>query len=429
MTIGLSDGTSHESELDLLLSSDRMAAIEHFRNPANDNKNLDLGPGIDLDAAWKVLQDKMRPKPTLVPKPDKETELIPPKPANDNTPGPSLPPDPYGGALLLQKYGPKGPKTAGLMDWFFPKSDINPEEPLAQPLPKFVEGQGPSYKEHFPTEEDAAFAQKNENAYGSTTEPYVMNKVARVLGARYGKDNRFLMPLKIFELGKNELKDVGLTQEDVGTSKQAHVLNPIEPPSHFDIDTINKVHNVFARASLAVARDPLAALGFDPANTLLDVKTISNLAGLTSSEPGVSRMYANRSDNDIAATVVHESIHNGIKKLQEGNPEKFNTLVSTLEEDLKKDRFLPSSKNGFDYQEHSTRQIMRTVMGNPEYDKIFGTMTKEERKKFKLPSESITDTSQRFFEGSAGKHYSKFLKGMQDLAAETIAQKRPGGPR
>jgi len=40
--------------------------VTPMRKAANDNKNLDLGPGIDIDANWKSLVDSQRPKPKLV---------------------------------------------------------------------------------------------------------------------------------------------------------------------------------------------------------------------------------------------------------------------------------------------------------------------------------------------------------------------------
>jgi hypothetical protein len=71
-------------------------------------------------------------KKPVIPEGEQHSELVPPKPANDNVP--IIPPDPYGGALLMQKYGPKGPqpvKTSGLMDTDNPKPPKNlPTEPF-----------------------------------------------------------------------------------------------------------------------------------------------------------------------------------------------------------------------------------------------------------------------------------------------------------
>lgn len=42
--------------------------VTTLRIPANDNKNLTLGDGIDLDTMWAAAKKAFRPKPILVPK-------------------------------------------------------------------------------------------------------------------------------------------------------------------------------------------------------------------------------------------------------------------------------------------------------------------------------------------------------------------------
>ena len=78
---------------------------------------------------------------------------VTPKAANDNVP--IIPPDPYGGALLLQQWGPKGPKVAGNWDTDNPKPPKDlPTEPFpgidtTRPQPPYGR-YGPGPKDKYP---------------------------------------------------------------------------------------------------------------------------------------------------------------------------------------------------------------------------------------------------------------------------------------
>ena len=114
-----------------------------------------------------------------------------------------------------------------------------------------------------------------------------------------------------------------------------------------------RIAEAFGNAAVAVGRSSIATLGFDPGQTVLDIKAgHTNISGMTMRQ----KMYVNLGNQDQAGTVVHEAIHNGIAKLinaedEDGQPipegvEAYNLLnkLKIPEEDIV--RYLVARKMG-----------------------------------------------------------------------------------
>lgn len=313
MSITTADGTRYDNEDSFLTHQ----PSEHIDVAMNDN-----GPPIKMDLPISGLEK-------------------PPKPANDNDPRTPLQKSWIGDLL----FGP--------------------------PPPKEITGDP---KNEYPTQEDVDLAEKSDNAYGKTYEPYVKDQVARVLG---WSDKKGLF---------NPESAIGMDFEKL-LSEDTFKNNPVRNAS---------TGGWFAKAALAIARDPIATLGFDPSNTLVDVRSGSktNIGGLTDINTG--HMYVNE-----GSAIVHESIHNGLGKLAKRNPEAYNDI---------------RQRTGLS-DENIVRYIMHTVMGNPEQGE--GT----------TGDKQIKDAKWLFEESTLADTHKKVLKKLQDLAADEIAKKHPGGPR
>ncbi len=250
----------------------------------------------------------------------------------------------------------------------------------------------------YPTDEDAEFAAKNENAYATSFEPYVKNEIGRVLGA--------------IQKGKfTAIKGAGYSTKEM-TSDELKALVPVRSTDVMDEETRANLRNHFAKAALASARDPIASLGFSPKDVLFDTAIdpeTATIGGVTSEE--TQNIYANRADQ--GAGIVHESIHRGLMKLAERNPEgvfdafdKYNRAT-----DHRK-----SSVQTYDkMHEPIARYIMKTVMGDPET----GSVSRSQKEAATYLFEKAWDS----------QHFKTLLSDLQGLAAAEIAKKRPGGPR
>jgi hypothetical protein len=230
----------------------------------------------------------------------------------------------------------------------------------------------------YPTPEDAAYARKYDFGYGTGNEPYIQGNVARVVGEQRGPN---FVPGTVRGMSTGEATSTAGSDE---ASRNLDLKTPDTYPIHDTLGT------QLAQAALAANRSPMATLGFDPSRAAIDVR-IQN--------PTVAGAYAPKTDNMYIAagakdpsTIVHESMHRGIRQLRE-NPELRGLF----------DR-LPS-------EELIVRYLMATQAGDPE--KGGGTIDQQQR-----------DSALKLM-----PHYGTSMERLNRAAEDAYARRRPGGPR
>jgi hypothetical protein len=280
-------------------------------------------------------------------------------------------------------------RLTDMISGFFSGKPSEPP-PEAQPTPGY------------PTDEEAEFAKKSGFEYGSPFAEEIGGRSARVLG-RVGD---------IYSGERGAPLEKSFGRKFIPEGAYGHMYDTLaktfDDPrlaKHIDLtDPQNKevasgLKNIITRGALAANRDPLATLGFDPHRTVMDVVTRgSGLAGQYDIKTG--SIYVNL-EVPSGEALVHESIHRGVEMLRSRRPEDVKRIMlgrTFSDEDI-------------------ARQIMRTVMGDPE------TGSGPEADK------QIAHAKWNFEEGPFASSNQKILKQLQDLAAEEFAKKRPGGPR
>lgn len=260
-----------------------------------------------------------------------------------------------------------------------------------KPIP-IIKGDAPT---SYPTNEDADFAKQHGFAYGKDWENFFNDSAARVMGYDFIPKDKKGKPVP------SQARFATLTAEGLNTQETidspSKVLDLNDPKF---IDIKEKLKNNYAKAALAVNRDPIASLGFSPNKVTMDVDLVrpgesATIGGLYSKDK--DQIYSNLSSH---SNIVHESIHRGLEQLFQRNPEAAKTF---------KEMHLN--------EEYIVRHIMDTVMGNPEEG--LGS----------LGDKQIKDSRYFFNESVFAKEHQRQLKTLQDLAIEEIAKKHPGGPR
>jgi len=252
----------------------------------------------------------------------------------------------------------------------------------------------------YPTREDAEYARDYGFGYGTGNEPYIQGNNARVVGydqvtsydttsTGKGKNKRdVLTPVKSFvpeaATGLDTEQAAALANSDQ-TSRNLDLANPANAGVQQDLGTM------MAQAALAANRMPTAALGFDPSHAAIDTKI---------KDPTIGGLYSKDDDSMYVAraspsSLVHESVHRGIKQLKDD---------PALAELFKK---LPS-------EELIVRYLMATQAGDPE--KGSGSIADQQR------------SSAMYVLGQSGM-YKRELEQLNRAAEDAYARRRPGGPR
>lgn len=167
-------------------------------------------------------------------------------------------------------------------------------------------------------------------------------------------------------------------------------------------DVRRELGPVFAQAALAANRNPIAALGFDPNRTVMDIMLKKGTLG-GAYLPSGDAIYANVSDTD-PSSVVHESMHRGIKRLKEYSPRAKELIEKELPD-----------------EESVVRWMMYSTMGDPEKD--LGSISDKQRK----------GAIWWFDPAQAGNNFGakrlKALAELMEIAVNMRKEQRPGGPR
>lgn len=263
---------------------------------------------------------------------------------------------------------------------------------------------------NYPTSEDAAYARKYGYGHGSSNEPFLNNEASRAIGRH--------IPQFTFEKGKPKPSEPLFVPEGTGEfmrflpERTADSLaDGVNDPSKTGM--IRGIENapvadVLMRAALASNRSPIAALGFDPDKVVLDSQSGGKkftLGGAYMPKPNSTsdNMYVNLSSPD-GSTVVHESAHRGFQKLRDAHPDQVKNIF--------KEGVMPS-------EEMVVRWLMAKNAGDPEKQDPEAKLGLQQRQ------DSIDAFSRRDLATTRGKA----LEQLEALAAETIKNRRPGGPR
>lgn len=234
----------------------------------------------------------------------------------------------------------------------------------------------------YPTTEDAAFARESGFAYGTANEPYVENKMARVLATpvwdreakRWTVRPRSASGMSLGQ-ATSAVDDGGAVNVELGNEQKLRKL----------------LMEYYGRAALAANRSSIATLGYDPSRTVVDTEMgKSNFGGAYS--PSKDAIYAVASD---PSAIIHESIHRGLQKLRK-NPEIKDEISKVPEEMI-------------------VRYLMAKLMGDPE--KEGGSIDKQQR----------GDALHMIDKLGSGK--DRIVKFLEEAAQRMIAKQKPGGPR
>lgn len=148
------------------------------------------------------------------------------------------------------------------------------------------------------------------------------------------------------------------------------------------------------QAELATKKSPLAAIGFDPSNTFFTRGSDTNILGFF--DPRNKQIWQNQSSPN---TIIHESIHRGIDKLEETG--EYRKLAQSFEVPL----------NG-KTNETVTRALMYKHFGDVESERSGGNRNQQ-----------MNDG--RVF---AMKH-GDFLNALEERASQFLAQRQTKGPK
>lgn len=239
----------------------------------------------------------------------------------------------------------------------------------------------------YPSQDDARNALKYGFGYGTGNEPYIEAHRARIMGET--------------DKGGNFTPRSGagmLLGQAIGAVDDEKLSRMIDLDKMENWHLKEKLGTTFTQAALAVNRNPIAALGFDPSRTVMDlVMKGANVGGAY--EAKRDAIYANIDAAD-PSSVVHESIHRGIEKLRKDSPEAKELLSR-----------LPN-------EEYVVRWLMKDLAGDPE--KGSGAVGDKQR-----------DTAIAMIgnEGGWGPDYRQRISRLMEIAATMRKDQRPGGPR
>lgn len=241
----------------------------------------------------------------------------------------------------------------------------------------------------YPSVDDARYALSQGFGYGTGNEPYIEAHQARVMGEtdRGGNFNA--------RSGAGMLIDqaVGAVDDD----KLSRMIN-LDSIKNWPLK--EKLGATFAQAALAVNRNPIAALGFDPSRTVMDlVMKGANVGGAY--EKKRDAIYANIDAAD-PSSVVHESIHRGIEKLRNGSAEAREILDK-----------LPN-------EEYVVRYMMKQFAGDPE--KGSGAAGDKQRET------AIAMFSDSSSASRLGQRNREAVDRLMEIAADMRAKRRERGP-
>jgi hypothetical protein len=210
--------------------------------------------------------------------------------------------------------------------------------------------------QRFPDWRDTNFALRQGFAHARPDSPYLEGKKYT-----HGPGTGLRDVLKVYQ----DTSGPRIPSVDA-TSDRAEILNQSSPG----------LSDLYARNALAAKRSALAQLGWDPANTVLNF----NPAMLTSKRgndtfetlgfhvPKTGQNWVNAYNHqDNPGTMLHESIHRGISKLQQTGywDPAWNEFGSPLPKGFSERN--PEGNSGYN-NESVVRWLMKTKMGNPEKD-------------------------------------------------------------
>ena len=242
-------------------------------------------------------------------------------------------------------------------------------------IKKNVLGRGDgSSLENYPTVADAMAAQEQGFGYGTGMEGFLNEQNARLMGEGKGKN------FKLTDVEGRTLAAIVKAARDESKSKNVDLSkNP---------ELKEQLERVYMRAAIAVNRNPIAALGFDPNVIAIDAASgRTNIAGAYS--PSSDSIWANIAS---PAVLVHESIHRGIEKMRKTNKEASDILRELDEESV-------------------VRYLMVKYAGDPE--KGTGDIADQQR------AEGL-----EMFEGKSHQ-----IDRLMEIAQKLVKDQRPRGPR
>lgn len=230
--------------------------------------------------------------------------------------------------------------------------------------------------EHYPTGEEAAYAQRYGFGQGDPRlDAYVQGQANRIMATprRGGGYTPF---------SGAEIEDPVSAVNEL----------PMQHPAPFG------TQDVYARAALAANRIPIAKLGFDPGRMVQDVTPQeTNIAGLY--DPKQDAIYFHN-PTGIRSTPVHEAIHRGLEILRKdpANAELFKNVPN---------------------EEYAVRYLMATQAGNPEQGT--GDIADAQR------ANALRLYGDLDFYGGHGRKQT--LDALTRAAEEAIKNRNPRGPR
>lgn len=248
----------------------------------------------------------------------------------------------------------------------------------------------------YPTEGDVALARKSGFGYGTALEPYINQRLVRVLA-----EQAPTVPGEGRWSGRGTAPGSWRTtssadypNREVSTSVNRGRTGLFDPSSPGGPPMVDAVGDRWAKAALAANRIPLAALGMDPGRTAIDVLSPGMPFGLYN--PRGDNIYSNLAGGTMGDSLVHESIHRGIQKLREGGAPEVLAAIQNLPD-----------------EEYIVRYLMRTQAGDPE----------------DLPSEQkmIQDAMSDWAMNQ--KNHEEALDVLNRNAQQMIARRQPMGPR
>lgn len=190
---------------------------------------------------------------------------------------------------------------------------------------------------NYPTDADADYARNYGFGNGNINEDYLNNNKARVLGGT--TPNKTFIP---FSGAGHTLSALTSATNDPKASTVVDLNDPKNSNLQGDL------RNLFTKAALAANRNPIAAIGFDPERVTLD-SLLSGKATYGGAYDPKSEVDGIYSTIDPTDSVLHESIHRGLKKLRDQYPNETQKAFQSL----------PS-------EESVVRWLMYKNGGNPE---------------------------------------------------------------
>jgi len=283
-----------------------------------------------------------------------------------------------------------------------------PGQPTGIPLPQPRPGGAPMRS--YPDDAQAEFAKKNEFGYGSVADPYINQQTARIWAH-----------INSIPQGKGKPpKEIVTPYSGVGRTTQ-EIMAAIADAKHVDLNAPqyraarDRIGQTYTKAAIAVEGSGVAKLGFDPKQIVADVSGVqTSLSGAytpatdpntgkrfpdADTDPATGQIYANVADPSV---LVHESMHRGLDQLRQRNPEAAKIMAS-----------LPLS------EESVVRYLMIRHAGDAERF-ISGTEREDKGR-----NAALAAVSNSYF----GPGYQAKIDRLEELAAEEVAKKRPGGPR